>query len=50
MRKRKGRLIQAMRRHPIFFYFLMAFAFNWAYEVIAYGFFHPQGSLVRLLV
>jgi membrane protease YdiL (CAAX protease family) len=39
-----------MHKHPIFFYFLIAFAFSWAYEVIAYGFFHPQGSLVRLLV
>jgi len=36
-----GKLIQAIHKHPIFFYFLMAFAFSWAYEVIAYGFFHP---------
>ena len=39
-----------MRRRPLFFYFLMAFAFTWAYEVIAYGFFHPRGPLVPLLV
>jgi len=36
-----------MRRHPLFFYFLMAFAFSWAYEVIV---FFPQGSLEDLLV
>jgi hypothetical protein len=26
----KGRLVQTMRSHPLFFYFLMAFAFTWA--------------------
>lgn len=27
-----------MRSHPLFCSFLMAFAFTWAYEVIAFGF------------
>jgi uncharacterized protein len=44
---RRGRLVQTMRRHPLCFYFLMAFAFSWAYEVIV---FFPQGSLEDLLV
>ena len=44
------RLPEIIRQHPLLFYFLMAFAFSWAYEVIAYGVFHPQRMVVRGLL
>jgi membrane protease YdiL (CAAX protease family) len=47
---RSGKLVEIMCRHPLLFYFLMAFAFSWAYEIIAFGFFSPDGSLAALLV
>ena len=33
-------LSQVMRRHPLFFYFLMAFGFTWLYEVPIFGLLH----------
>ncbi len=30
------RLVQLMRRHPLLFYFLLAFGFTWAYELTVY--------------
>jgi membrane protease YdiL (CAAX protease family) len=33
-------LSQAMRRHPLFCYFLIAFGFTWGYELLVYGILH----------
>ena len=33
-------LSQTIRRHPLFFYFLIAFGFTWIYELIVYGILH----------
>lgn len=33
-------LSQVMRRHPLFFFFLMAFGFTWLYEVPIFGLLH----------
>jgi len=33
-------LLQLLRRHPLFFYFLIAFGFTWIYELIVYGILH----------
>ena len=41
-----NRLVQMMRRHPLVFFFLMAFSFTWAYEVIVFGVLRPHTSLL----
>jgi len=33
-------LSQTMRRHPLFFYFLIAFGFTWVYELLVYRILH----------
>lgn len=47
---RSGKLVETMCAHPLLFYFLMAFAFSWVYEIIAFSFFPPDGSLTALLI
>jgi membrane protease YdiL (CAAX protease family) len=38
-------LVQAMRQHPLLFYFLLAFAFSWAYELLVFGVLHVPFNL-----
>jgi uncharacterized protein len=45
----KARVVQSVRKRPLLFYFLMAFALSWAYEVVVFGLFFPQDSVVALL-
>jgi CAAX protease family protein len=33
-------LVQIMRQHPLLFYFVIAYAFSWAYEVLVFGILH----------
>ena len=46
-------LSQTMRRHPLVFYFLMAFGFTWGYELLVYGILHlsllPVGVLLTII-
>ena len=46
-------LSQTMWRHPLFFYFLMAFGFTWGYELLVYGILHlpllPVGVLLAIV-
>jgi membrane protease YdiL (CAAX protease family) len=46
-------LSQTMRRHPLFFYFLIAFGFTWGYELLVYGILHlpllPLGVLLAIV-
>jgi membrane protease YdiL (CAAX protease family) len=39
-------LVQMMRRHPLLFFFLIAFGFTWAYELIVYGILHTHPSFL----
>src|SRR5215471_4497486 len=42
---RSNHLVQAMRQHPLLFYFLLAFAFSWAYELLIFGVLHVAFNL-----
>ena len=46
-------LSQTMRRHPLVFYFLMAFGFTWGHELLVYGILHlpllPVGVLLAIV-
>ena len=46
-------LSQTIRRHPLFFYFLIAFGFTWGYELLVYGILHlpllPVGVLLVII-
>jgi membrane protease YdiL (CAAX protease family) len=49
------RLVQLLRRYPLLSYFLIAFAFSWAYELIVWGILHaptglPWGALLNLVM
>jgi len=39
-----NRLVQFMRQHPLLCYFLIAYAFSWAYELIVWGILHAPTS------
>jgi membrane protease YdiL (CAAX protease family) len=45
-----NRLVQVLRRHPLFFYFLLAFGFTWAYELLVLRVLHPPSLLWSLLL
>jgi hypothetical protein len=45
-----NRLPQVLRRHPLVFYFLLAFGFTWAYELLVLRVLHPPSLLWSLLL
>jgi len=40
-----NRLVQLLRQHPLLFYFVIAYAISWTYELIVMGALHITGSL-----
>jgi membrane protease YdiL (CAAX protease family) len=42
-------VVQLMRQHPLLFYFLIAYAFSWTYEVLVFGVLHTPINALWLI-